>query len=217
MSHIKSVGLELEGGWHKPFEDVSIGYDGSVKRPSNIKEAEHWGELVSDPLPPASVPEWLRTYYPDGTGNTCGFHIHTSFTNYSDYYKLTSRRFYNHFLREWERWRLQEQANYPNELDEDSPFYQRLDGLSLAGTEAAYAQRSFQPQNQLAQTGKGDNRRRTHLNYCFKLHGTLECRLLPMFYSKDLGVKAAMFYLGMVECYLENVPDDPINTIEVRG
>jgi hypothetical protein len=218
--YINKVGIELEGGWHKPFEDVSIGYDGSVLRPLNIGTNEHWGELVSNPLFPEEVEKWVKKYYPNGVGATCGLHIHTSFEDPSSYYRLCSRRFYNFFLKEWEKWGLRTigPPNFgPNgEVTTKTPsFWIRLDGGKVPGAESAFAQREFRPQFQISANGKGDIRRRSHLNYCFALHGTLECRLLPMFSESSLAVEAIMFYLEMIEVYLEKAPREELKTITV--
>ena len=209
MKHIAMVGVELEGGWRGKadgsnlFEDVDLGYDGSLFPPEGWSmEKDHYGEINSPPLQAEKAIEWLLQHYPDGTHPSCGFHIHTSFLNTQDYHSLVSRRFYNHFLKRWDEWGNERQ------LSPTHPFWQRLEGKSVEGSghNAAYAEREFRPYAQLLSDGKNDKRRRSHLNYCFRLHGTLECRLLPTFAEKELAADALSFYLSMIEGYLDSLP-----------
>lgn len=200
MSHIKGIGLELEGGWHREFDDAQIGSDGSVRCPSNITRATgHFGELVSPVLTMETWEEWLRKHYPNGTDTSCGFHIHLSFGDIRDYDRLIKMKFYRYFLLKWAEWG--EELMPAAGATIPQTFHERL---GKNGRFNSYAQRIFQPSKQLHHNYKADGRR-CHLNFCYGLHGTMENRLLPMFEEKELGVAAVRYYLEMVNTYLDMV------------
>ena len=201
MSHIIEIGVELEGGWREEFEDITILGDGSVRKPSGIdSETGHWGEIPSPVLTTSTILPWLAAHYPDGVGPSCGFHIHISLSK-GDYQQLISMKFYHFFLKKWEEW------GEVNRRDLPDTFFRRLAGQPASASSSAYADRVWIPFQQLYVKGKGDARR-CHLNYCYGLHKTIECRLLPMFEDKEIGLRALSYYINMVEEYLDAHPFD---------
>ena len=196
MKRIFKVGLELEGGWNKsvPSEIYS---DGSVS-----VDASTIGEIASLPLFSKEVEKFLQKNYPQVVNKTCGFHIHFSMKNLYDYGRLMERPFYDFFLAHVSTWAEGMKKIFPRENWEN--FYTRLHG------DNNYCMRKFYPLTQKYLTEKRSERY-THLNFCFSFHGTIECRLFPMWRSKKLARETVKFLCETVENYLLIAPR------EIRG
>lgn len=211
MSRVKLVGIELEGGWDdidefpdgEAVEDL-IQTDESLQIIMNSKgvEAKHWGEIISPPLPRERALMWIVDHYPDciklaplnkGDGfGGCGLHIHTSFHSLEDYALLGSWAFYSFFIDAME-------AKLKTYGGTERPHIEhRLKGFNK------YCTRSLSTFRQVLQINKVVARphRRTHLNFCYKMHGTIECRLLPMFKKSDHATDWTSYVLDIYEEFL---------------
>ncbi len=242
------VGLELEGAWdcsrealtrrarpHSVHGDGSVHVDGyddsdddeecaycrglhedewySEAQRDRIREdgctcdggASGWqGEISSIPM--ASRDEYvamLTTLHPDEANASCGFHVHASFTP-SDYSRLMEPVFWTFFTAKWRSWQRPEGAND----DEWERFQYRLDGRQ------SYCRANFTPDAQVNDIGE----RYTQLNFCFRKHGTLECRLLPMFNTPAVSVAAVDYLLSIYDEFLSQ-PESamPITAVAVAG
>ena len=205
--YIDKVGVELEGGWRERPDD--LGTDISVKiLPADVLNCDHpchcsvcfpvgcdcaslyTGEVRSRPYKSLHILKWMKDSYPDFINSTCGMHIHLSFKSKKSYVTLMEPRFYATFLREVEIFASKH-------IPKNHYFWKRLIG------EEKYCKRMFTPEAQANEHGKPETRR-THLNYCYALHGTLENRLFPMFEDVHLAIKCLKWYIGFVETYVEN-------------
>jgi hypothetical protein len=188
----KKIGVELEGGWEKYESSLrtmagrfgaNFHYDGSVSTGAttsaeiSTKPYERLGSLLN----------CVDALYPDEVNSSCGMHVHVSFDEL-DYGHLMSERFYFYFLLRWEAWgkRLNIRS---------SEFWSRLRG------ENQYCKREWKSVEQVTLRGR-DGVRYAHLNFCYSLHGTVECRLLPMFKDKTIAAKAIQELLSIYSDYL---------------
>lgn len=185
MKYIKKIGVEIEGGWDKKPPDTEIYGDGSVDVDCNFQD----GEISSPPMTLRELLQWIVRNYPQHTNNTCGLHIHISFKKNIYYSKLMSQEFYDYFLARITEWANREQ------ILPSSPFWSRLRG------ENGYCKKIFRADEQVHLTNK-ESARYTHLNYCFSLHRTLECRLFPTFKSAKLAQSAVKAFIEIVETFL---------------
>jgi hypothetical protein len=233
--YIDKVGIELEGGWlDRPArikDDISVQITDPPPTCNHEchcpecfpkgslcgKKQYNTGEVASNPISPRYAPRWVRKAYPDTHNQTCGLHIHTSFKSIKDYKKLMDKKFYEFFLKRFKKW------GEERKLPSNHPFWPRLRG------ENRFCYEGFIPEEQVQIKVKNDGNRRsnvtgkeirrTHLNYCYELHRTLECRMLPMFETPELANEAIEEYIQCIEDYLDqapNIPDPPAETITVK-
>lgn len=175
MAQINLMGIELEGAWHgtrgvRPFKDTKIKHDGSVRyQQPGADQFIHYGELVSDPMEPDKLAEWAAEHCPTLANSSAGTHIHVSMKSDAQYACLLTPSFQKRLigaLREY------------NETIRDSDpetyhrFLARLDGKNR------YCKKSYKGLSQIGMTSRGSDRYQ-QLNYCYKLHGTLEIRVFP--------------------------------------
>lgn len=192
------IGVELEGGWN--FNETRVRelaarfganfhYDGSVHTGADLN-----AEISTKPY--ATVGRLLNAMeemYPHEVNNSCGMHVHVSFDEHV-YGTLMSQKFYFYFLLRWEAWGKRLNIRNPE-------FWSRLKG------ENQYCLRNHAPVGQMTRTSR-DGIRYAHLNYCYALHGTIECRLLPMFKDKAIAGKAIRELVSIYEDYLEEYGKD---------
>lgn len=189
--YIDKIGIELEAAWKNPRKDLVIDESFSIH---DFPGYAGVGELVSKPIESKiEMLKWLHDNWPDETCPKCAMHVHFSLNHINHYSACMSNRFYEHFLIEMKKWG----DNYPcrNEL-----FWQRLNG------ENKYCKKRFNPDKQAQYREKGHNRqdRRDHWNFCWGLHQTMECRLLPMFKNIDTAISAINALITCIETYLDN-------------
>lgn len=186
---IHKVGVELEGGWDiAPPNDIHG--DGSV----GAEGAFGAGEISSPPYKKyENLVKFIRNNYPQVVDKTCGFHIHISTKKKLDYMRLMDPDFYKYFREKIQACVIGDIENF-NYADRRR-FTDRFDGNN------EYCHDEFEPDYQAWMSCK-DSIRYKALNYCFSLHGTLECRLLPMFESPESAIKALTCYLEIVESWL---------------
>jgi hypothetical protein len=188
MRFIKQVGIELEGGWESPPPDAPIGHDGSVK-----VNSYYVGEVASPPLDPKEIDQWILRNHPHATNETCGTHVHLSFKRILDYARLadreTARKFIIRRLRNWGS------NNEWGCIRSDHPFWERLSGENI------YCKALWIPQVQIPCTNKPESRR-TQLNFCWGVHGTVELRVLPGFKVPEVTLAAIKASIQAFEDYL---------------
>lgn len=180
---IHRIGVELEGGWE---EDVRGRYhDGSVN--SNL--ADYTGEVQSLPLTMAEMEDWLPEHYPDAVDRTCGFHVHISVVNVMFYTMLMNREFVDYLLDRLESWGKRQG------IPRNHPFWSRIDGKN------EYCKREYNPDTQAYATGK-HGQRYSVVNFCYRIHGTLEVRVLPMFSDAGMAISALKVVTRCVESWV---------------
>lgn len=141
------------------------------------------GEIPSEIMELSKVDPWMMKYYPQYVNGTCGLHIHMSFNSAKDYSRLMAPEYPKTIVDYMIKWAEEEK------LPKSHPIWARLNGGNK------YCQHEFYADLQAAKTQKGHNlegegHRYTVINYCFGLHKSLECRLLPMLDTAEQGVRA---------------------------
>lgn len=204
---IDAVGLEIEGCWAKPRNDLvpdNSMRDFEFKKPYFIDAHGDkrilFGELISVPFKSLDkVISFLDNNWIDETGSKCGYHVHISFKDYSHYCHCMSETFYNNFLNAMSDWG----RKYPCD---DKRFWERLEDRNK------FCRRNFIPDTQVAITKKvvSDPRRYCILNFCWGMHKTLECRLFPTFFDVEMAKSATIAFLEFIEDYLGSHSFNPI-------
>jgi hypothetical protein len=187
---IDKVGIELEGGWVAghvlPAGARRVG-DGSVHV---MGQFAHHGEVVSAPMATmAEVEAYLTAAYPDAHNQSCGMHVHVSFKSTVDYSRLMTLAFWQYFSDRMNAWGQRVR------LPASHLFWQRLAGLNT------YCQKVFRPDEQ-AEARVKTSARYAQLNYCFKFHGTIECRLAPVFKQARIAVSFTNELCAIYESFL---------------
>lgn len=199
---IYGVGVELEGGWrNRVFLDAEIHDDISVPPPEGYGPGQHFGEIASEPLLPEKAEAWMVKHYPldippPADGKSCGLHFHISTHSDGDYNKLLSQTFYDSYLKHIN-------LKVLDGMDPGTVDYIYL-SMRLMG-QNRFARRLYAPSRQVWCKEKDSGRdaeRRTLINYCHGLHGTVEFRLFPMFTEQRNAVLALRETLGMVNRFL---------------
>ena len=89
-------------------------------------------------------------------------------------------------------------------------FWERLEGKNR------FCFKAFRPDEQVNLKTKEDGNRRnlegqelrrSQLNFCYAMHGTLECRLFPGFATVKECQSAVEAFINCVESYLDKTPD----------
>lgn len=175
--YINKMGMELEGAWAGtrgviPFTSgARIKHDGSVHfNRSESSSFLHYGEVVSDPLTPEELKEWAVAHCPTNVNDSCGTHIHVSLKSNSLYGCLLTPIFYKELIGKYKEYNVNTLSN----LDPGSStrFEYRLGG------ENRYCRKGFKGLAQINLDHKGADRYH-QLNYCHRLKGTIEIRVLP--------------------------------------
>lgn len=185
-SPINKVGVELEGGWNQIPDGCHLQHDGSV----SVADIAHVGEIVSQPMNLEEILSWMNLCYPQKTNATCGLHVHVSVKNTLHYSRLMDREFHQYFFKKMKEWGERIRVN------KASAFWKRL-----AGNNSFARRTNIDPDAQASVRGKDGVRYRL-LNFCWRLHGTMEMRLLPAFQKKELAMSAVKEEVILVEKYL---------------
>lgn len=181
MGAINKMGLELEGAWVgtyrvPPFKDAKIKHDGSVSFPRPTDGTFlHYGELVSSPMDPEELAEWGREHCPTHANDSAGTHLHVSLKTNSMYACLLTPAF--------QRVLMDKYTEY-NEMfkDSDPETYARFKARLAGGNR--YCKKGYKGLTQITMDSRGSERYH-QLNYCFRLHGTMEIRVLPCTANKE--------------------------------
>jgi hypothetical protein len=199
FTSIDRVGIELEGGWNTRPANAAFHYDGSV---SGALGSASIGEMVSAPMSTwDEVAAWITAAYPETHDRSCGYHIHVSFKSRRAYARLMDRKFFDYFTTRMEGWGRR------MHLPATHLFWSRLAGLNR------YCQKNYAPDTQVAMRTKGPARY-AQLNYCFQLHGTIECRLAPVFKQARVAVAFALELLSTYEDFLAQRDQDVVERVE---
>lgn len=207
MKFINLIGVEMEGGWDGvqgivPFADGTTLVD---DQSLSGLESTHVGEAVSPALPFDQVLEWMAVHHPKYVNIKCGLHVHVSFKSPRFYLGITRRGFKRFFLDKIKEWAEGEGLN-PGHA-----FWERWAG------ENKYCSKDFRPTRQMRRDakhppGEGNaplfpqHERRTQWNFCYGVHGTAECRMLPMFNTPEQSIRAVAEVVHIVENYLTLKP-----------
>src|SRR3974377_296971 len=187
--HINAIGVELEGGWEdEPCECHDLKGDGSVQ-----VQAQYVGEIPLGPFASwRDAEESIRRHYPQVVNRTCGLHVHLSFPDNGHYSALMSQRFET-FL--WRRLMLYGKRK---NFSADGQYFQRLTGKNF------YCRHRWNDNRVMEQARMSykDEARYALINYCHRLHGTVEVRALPAFLRPASAVKAIKYLCDTFERYL---------------
>jgi hypothetical protein len=234
FQYIDKIAVELEGIYLKRCiedllteepDDVKVKEDGSIhvnkgievttynnktmrKEETNISfgvidesiPVERAGGLLGRELIPKlpysdleDLKRWIIKYYPVAINETCGFHVHTSFKSTKHYNNLMEEEFYKFFL--------EKMKNFANTIeyskDKERLIY-RLSGWNR------FARKAFIPDYQCKEM-KGDYFRYTQLNFSYRVHNTIECRLFPMFTRVETALAAVEKLIETYNDYLNKL------------
>jgi hypothetical protein len=205
-NRIRRVGVEVEGAWNKPMSKIHR--DGSVQvYETSSQKALHpyIGEIASEPIMPAAIPRWMRVHYPTLVNQTCGLHVHMSFGSKIHYYSQLMDPAYQNTMAHY----LKEFGAKLSSKDQDL-LIPRLAGKNECCT------LNHWPDEQAKLDKRADRdyydrkrfgNRYTGINYPWRVHGTMECRFLPMFPNVETGIKAAMFVIEITNAVLLAIGD----------
>lgn len=175
-----SIGIEMEGAWEtcppagEPYRDGSVTVSGN-----------YTGELNCGPYRKLETALcFVARNYPSSVNDSCGLHVHLSMSNgaYSSLMDAEFQPFFREYMQAWGR---------VNNITRKT-FWSRLDGNNQ------FCKIGWDADHQSQMTCK-DSVRYRHWNFCFSLHGTAECRLLPMFRHSATAVNAVRAVVASVE------------------
>jgi len=190
----KKFGIEIEGGW-EGYPPAGIVHDGSVR---NVN-AHYAGEVNSPAVEKITALEnFIEGNYPFKMNSTCGIHVHFSFLNNFYYSKLMDLRLTDILIEELERWK---ETTAESNSSKDN-FQHRLDG------DNTYCRREYRAEQQTQLTSK-DSARYTVINYCFRMHGTIEVRVLPTFEKAETAITAVKKVKKIIEDFLKKALSEP--------
>lgn len=157
------------------------------------------GELPSPIMEPKKAEQWMKTFYPSHVNGTCGLHVHMSFKHAITYQQLMDARYQDTIVEELTKWAKKEN------LDLKHPIWERLAG------KCRFCKLDFTADEQVRQRQKGFDQgtpgnRYTAINYSYGIHGTIECRLLPMMSTWDQGYRAIKHVLDITNAFLVAPP-----------
>lgn len=143
----------------------------------------HIGEIPGRILEPKEIDSWMKRCYPEHVNDTCGLHVHMSFVKSLHYGRLMVPEYQATILTYLGKWAMNES------IPKDHPIWSRLSGKN------EFCKHEFFADVQARKTSKvydhhGNGNRYTAINYCHGQHGTLECRVLPMFEKVDQAIRA---------------------------
>lgn len=164
------------------------------------------GEAASPKLTRKSWEEWVRKYYPSTVNETCGLHVHMSFINIFCYQRLMVKDFQDTLVEYLGRWAAEKLAS-------NHHIFDRLAGHNRYCKGAFFPAEQSMASQRLGRNGGEDPpnvpQRYTILNYCFKLHQTIECRVMPMFDTVDLAIGAIQLVLDTTDAFLSYQKREP--------
>lgn len=179
----------------RPLTGAESAMFDNLRSRARIGTKFHVGEAPSPILEMDDWQEWMRKFYPSHVNETCGLHVHFSFKSAFHYQRLMNPALNAttaEYIRQW--------ANEEG-LNASHCLWPRIAGRS------EYCQDKFYADIQASRTTKDHNRsaegcRYTMWNFCYSLHGTAECRLLPMFDTVDLSIRAVQRLIQIVNSFL---------------
>ena len=155
------------------------------------------GEMVSPPLEAKDLAQWTRDNYPQETNTSCGSHQHTSFKRMKYYSIVMCKGFQEYMTKELMAWAKS------TGIREGSAFYKRMRG------DVHWCKNKYDAYQQINTSSKEDCRYRM-INYCWKLHGTMEVRVLPAFQDVEYTISAHKELTRIIEQYIDDNKDSLI-------
>lgn len=198
MATINMMGLELEGAWIgyrqvPPFLDVDIKRDGSVSfcQPEDGTYL-HYGEIVSEPMTPELLSQWGYRHAPTAANDSAGTHLHVSMVRDSMYACLLTPTFQKLLMRKLTEY---------NELfkDSDAETYNRFSARLLGKN--SYCRKGYKGLSQIRLTSR-DRDRYQQVNFCFRLHGTVEIRVLPCTTNRNFIKGVVLLIRDVIEDFV---------------
>lgn len=188
--YVDYFGIELEGGWdeYPPARD-QLRRDGSV----DCDGRTYVGECTSDPFQTlADGLHWIEQNYPDHRSQSCGLHVHMSFSpqKLCVSYLADSEDYWFALRQDLETWGKQRNVKRQS-------FYSRLKGENSYCSTGDWKVDSEQPLRD-----RGAERYKAVNFASLNKHGTVEIRVLPMFSSASLAVGAVSTVLAATDNYL---------------
>jgi hypothetical protein len=188
------MGAELEGSWVRSRKNVAAEVRGARAHDDRSVHIGHGdpGEIVTRPHDTLDgLLKDIDLLWPDTINDSCGFHVHASFTPL-DGSIIATRDFYTFFKDEWSRW------GHQMGIEKNHEFWTRLAGRNK------FAKDTFDPETQLkGAAGRSGDARYTILNFhAWEKHKTIECRLLPMFANKEVAFSAVRNLASIYDTYL---------------
>jgi hypothetical protein len=195
-AHLRQIGVEIEGRWRRAdwaaVRTLASGRgipgcsDGSINTLNGYTPYE-W-QTKPDTL--AGAIDQLLLLYPHHAGRDCSMHVHTSFQDCFSLTRLCTQEFVDFFEARWRAWGAE------HKISPNSEFFERLDG------ENSYCARMSSGNLPRGEMSNMD--RYAQLNFsAFQKHGTLECRLLPMFRDSRLAVSALEELMSIYQDFLD--------------
>ena len=191
--HYHKIGIEIEGRFlnlrrlQNAAGNDGLDYcgDSSIYSSSDSSAAPY--EFKTKPSNLKEAIEQLVKYYPDETDRSCGMHVHVSFDP-QDLTLLHTKAFFAYFKQRWTDW------GQKMNLSPNSQFFKRLNGDN-----------DFCEPNESELVDMTNMDRYYQLNfYAYRIHKTLECRMLPMFRRSSLGISAVCELISIYEDFLNN-------------
>jgi len=204
-NRVKQVGIELEGAWISPAMGRAIVRDGSVVIPSipgpdgKPVPPPYVGEIASPPLmaTPTEIHAWVKKWYPVAVNETCGLHVHLSFGTLRYYHLLLCPDFTDamfHYLHLW---------GEEQKLPKNHPLWARLSGTHVHCVKQFRGNEQARVARKIYRDSPGACRY-TAINYPYKLHSTVEVRLLPMMETHQQASKAIIQVMGITSAFLRS-------------
>lgn len=190
------MGAELEGSWASRKARAALVRGAKVHDDHSVHIAHgDPGEIITRPHDNLeALLEDIRALWPESVNDSCGFHIHASFTPMQGSI-IATNAFYAYFKAEWAKWGSEQR------LDRTHEFWTRLAGRNK------HAKDVFDPEMQLRPTNgvKPGEKRYTLLNFfAWEKHKTVECRLLPMFANVEVTLSAVRCMSDIYNTYLSS-------------
>lgn len=158
------------------------------------------GEIVSPILQISQLENFVTKCYPPHVNDTCGLHVHMSFTHRLNYSRLMDPAFTPHIIRAILLW------GKTQEIPKDHIFWERV-----TNERHPHCAHLYLGDKQVLQRGKDyhsrgtDYSRYTAINYCDAQHQTIECRVLPMFDTSQQALSAIMCVLDATNLFLSKI------------
>jgi len=150
----------------------------------------------------ADFTDYVKAYHPCRVNYTCGTHMHISTVQDSDYKLLMGKDFYPYFKAEIAKWAV------TKPFDEHmAEFWKRFGGRNQYccandDRHCNHGGRDYHSPERQAAAEHRDGCRYAHLNYCKKLHGTLEVRLFHGMSDPVLIADAMAKLVEIVDSFL---------------
>lgn len=197
MGAINKMGLELEGAWVgtyrvPPFKDAKIKHDGSVRFERLEDVYLHYGEIVSEPMDPDELSDWGAAHCPTHANDSAGTHLHVSLKTRSMYACLLTPSFQKVLMEQYSRFNETFRESDPETY---TRFHDRLKGGNR------YCKKGYKGLVQVTMDSRGSERYH-QVNYCFKLHGTMEIRVLPCTANKEFIRGVVLLTRDVVEDFI---------------